>query len=131
MSARKARYRKKENQQVIAVQLNLKTDGFRYRKWGAIQQCKRRDWLVDNGGDIYTIDNDVFKKTYTKVSPGIYKKISDILACEARESGSIQTREGSTSYKKGDYLVYNEDDSMGYAIPGARFHELYVLVKED
>ena len=60
------------DQFVVAVQLDLDTDGFTYFKWGAEQQCKRGDWLVDNEGDIYTVDGEVFSKTYRNAGPGTY-----------------------------------------------------------
>jgi hypothetical protein len=66
------RYRKRADQFVVAVELDLDTDGFSYRKWGAQQRCKRGDWLVDNGGDIYTVDRDVFANTYRNVGEGKY-----------------------------------------------------------
>ena len=37
------RYIKKADQFVIAVQLNLDTDGFTYDKWGSVQKCKKGD----------------------------------------------------------------------------------------
>ena len=40
------KYVKGPDQKVHAVQLDLETDGFTYRKWGAEQRCKRGDWLV-------------------------------------------------------------------------------------
>ena len=68
------RYRKKADQFVVAVQLDLDTDGFSYRKWGAEQRCQQGDWVVDNDGDHYTVDGEVFARTYRKLSPGIYVK---------------------------------------------------------
>jgi len=49
------RYRRKPDQYVVAVQLRLETDGFRYRKWGDEQRCKQNDWLVDNNGSVHTV----------------------------------------------------------------------------
>ncbi|MCP5004175.1 MAG: hypothetical protein GY941_09585, partial [Planctomycetes bacterium] len=40
------RYRKKATANVIAVRLELDTDGFTYRKWGGEQFCKAGDWIV-------------------------------------------------------------------------------------
>lgn len=59
---------------VAAVQLNLHTDGFAYRKWGADQRCKSGDWLVDNDGDVYSVDAEVFARTYRKRGTGVYLK---------------------------------------------------------
>jgi hypothetical protein len=36
---------------VIAVRLDLETDGFSYRKWGDTQRCKAGDFIVSNDGD--------------------------------------------------------------------------------
>ena len=68
--ANRRRYRRKADQYVAAVQLDLDTDGFTYQKWGGEQRRKRGDWLVDNDGDIYTVDGAVFARTYRKVRLG-------------------------------------------------------------
>ena len=57
---------KRPDQKVHAVRLDLETDGFTYRKWGAEQRCKRGDWLVSNpddagNSDTYTVDADTFR----------------------------------------------------------------------
>ena len=54
------RYRKCPDRAVIAVQIDLDTPGFTYRKWGGEQRCKAGDWLVDNDGDVYTVDRESF-----------------------------------------------------------------------
>jgi hypothetical protein len=58
------RYRRRPGQPVVAVQLKLDTEGFKYRKWGEEQRCKANDWIVDNDGDVYTVDADSFARTY-------------------------------------------------------------------
>jgi hypothetical protein len=127
MSDRK-RYRKKPNQFVIAIRLDLETEGFTYQKWGAEQRCKRGDWLVDNEGDIYTIDSEVFARTYRKVDTGKYVKTTPIWAEVASESGSVTTEEGKSHYKAGDYLVSNnEDGTDAYCISAAKFKAMYEL----
>jgi hypothetical protein len=120
------RYRKKADQFVTAVQLNLDTDGFGYRKWGGDQRCKRGDWLVDNKGDTYSVDAVVFDKTYRRLSPGVYLKWTPIWAEVAAEAGSVATKEGRSHYAKGDYLVFNnEDGSDGYCMSAAKFDAMY------
>ena len=66
------RYRKKPDQSVTAVQVNLDVRDFVYHKWGGLQRCKPGDWLVDNGGDVYTIDSKVFAATYRQLGPRVY-----------------------------------------------------------
>jgi len=122
------RYRKRSDQFVVAVQLNLDTDGFTYTKWGAEQRCKPDDWIIDNDGDIYSVDRDVFAKTYRKVNPGIYVKTTPIWAEVATQPGSVVTMEGESYYQSGDYLVYNnEDGTDAYCISAAKFESMYEL----
>jgi hypothetical protein len=127
MGSRK-RYRKRADQFVIAVQLKLDTDGFIYRKWGAEQHCKPGDWLVDNGGDIYTIDKQVFAQTYRHVKPGQYVKKTPVWAEKATVEGKIATKEGFSYYQIGDYLVFNnEDGTDAYCVSKDKFEAMYEL----
>lgn len=120
------RYTKKPDQFVIAVQLKLDTDGFSYRKWGADQRCKQGDWLVDNNGDVYSVDQAVFAKTYRQLRPGAYVKTTPIWAEKAATRGSVKTKEGESFYQAGDYLVYNnEDGTDAYCIGADKFESMY------
>lgn len=122
------RYRRKPDQAVAAVQINLDTPGFEYRKWGDDQRCKRGDWLVDNDGEVYTVEEAVFARTYRKVGTGAYVKSTPIWAEAAAEAGSIGTKEGRTHYERGDYVVSNDEDgSDAYAIAAAKFESMYEL----
>ena len=105
---RRLKYVKRPSQTVAAVQLDLDTKGFTYRKWGSLQRCKARDWIVDNEGDVYTVDRLSFGRTYRQVRPGAYVKITPVWAEKADEAGRVKTKEGSTGYRRGDYLVFNE-----------------------
>ena len=119
-------YRRKKRTSVIAVRLDLDTEGFTYQKWGGTQRCKRGDWLLSNQGDVYTVDGETFARTYRQVSAGVYEKDAPVWAEQASESGTIQTKEGSTAYKAGDYLVFNDPDGHdGYAMSRETFHSLY------
>lgn len=125
------KYRRREQTQVIAVRLDLETDGFTYRKWGALQTCKAGDWLAFNGEDTYTIDSAAFARTYAPLRPGVYEKVATIYAEEASEAGALSTYEGTTHYEAGDFLVFeNADREGGYAISRDRFAELYTLDDE-
>ena len=120
------RYRKRKDQFVVAVQLDLDTDGFTYQKWGAEQRCKQGDWIVNNDGDIYSVDREVFKNTYRKISPGTYVKTTPIWAEKATEAGKVKTKEGESHYKKGDYIVSNnEDGTDAYRISAEKFESMY------
>jgi hypothetical protein len=120
------RFRRRSDHPVAAVRLLLDTDGFTYRKWGGEQRCKPGDWLVDNAGDIYTVDADVFARTYRASGPGQYVKVVPVLARIAEAPGAIATREGLSHYQRGDYIVSNhEDGTDAYCMTAAKFDSLY------
>ncbi|MET0028106.1 MAG: hypothetical protein ABW101_10755 [Candidatus Thiodiazotropha sp.] len=122
----KSRYKKRADATVIAVRVNLETEGFTYRKWGSLQTCKPGDWLVDNQGDTYTVDAQTFTTTYREVTPGVYRKHAEIWAEVADRDGVIRTKEGETHYKSGDYIVFNTDDPDDqYAVEKKVFEEQY------
>jgi hypothetical protein len=126
--AQRRRYRKRSDQFVVAIRLDLETAGFSYRKWGAEQRCKPGDWLVDNGGDIYSVDSEVFARTYRQVQIGHYVKTTPVWAEVASTAGAVKTKEGESHYQAGDYLVYNnEDGTDGYCISAAKFEAMYQL----
>jgi hypothetical protein len=120
------RFKRRADRIVTAVQLRLETDGFRYHKWGGEQRCKPGDWLVDNDGEVYTVDRDTFARTYRLIGPGQFFKFGLVWAERASCDGRIPTKEGHTSYEAGDYLVYNDPRREdGYAIKAATFERLY------
>jgi len=120
------KYVKRANQSVVAVQLALDTAGFKYQKWGGVQQCKAGDWIVNNLGDVYTVDRDTFERTYRQVGPGTYVKITPVWAEVAREAGCVRTKEGVTHYRRGDYLVFNEEQGGdAYAVKAENFEAMY------
>ena len=119
-------YRRREKTTVTAVQVDLDTEGFTYQKWGGTQRCKHGDWLLNNQGDIYTVDGETFAATYRNVSPGVYEKDTPVWARRAETAGVIRTKEGTTDYKAGDYLVFNNPEGRdGYAMAAETFHSLY------
>lgn len=63
-------YKRKPERPVIAVQLNLETNGFSYTKWGGVQNCKQGDWLVFNqpDSDGYAMSDTKFQSLYELAS---------------------------------------------------------------
>lgn len=50
----------------------------------------------------------------------------------AKQAGHVLTKEGSTEYSKGDYLVSNDPSGRdAYAVSQKRFHEMYEAVGCD
>lgn len=120
------KYLKKATSLVVAVRLDLDTRGFTYEKWGGTQTCKPGDWLVDNNGDVYTIDAEVFARTYRAESPGLYGKVTPVWAEKATRDGYVETLEGVTHYAAGDYIVYNDPDGRdAYAMTAQSFEAMY------
>lgn len=125
------KYLRRSDRPVIAVQLALDMDDLVYRKWGGEQRARANDWLVNNGGDVYTVAAASFAETYRAVDPaaqpGTYVKVAAVWASEATAAGSVQTREGITHYEAGDFIVSNRaDGSDSYAVARDRFQQLYV-----
>lgn len=115
----------------MAVQLNLETRGFTYEKWGGTQVCKPGDWLVDNNGEIYTIDRQSFADTYESVGAGRYVKTATVWAETAQADGAVETKEGATSYRAGDYLVSNDEAGEDpYAVSREKFEAMYEPVAD-
>lgn len=117
---------KRAGHEVVAIQLTVDTDGFSYRKWGGVQQCKPGDWVVQNNGEVYSVDRETFAHTYQEQSLGVYRKVSPVWAERTEQSGSIATKEGVTHYPAGAYLVSN--DAAGtdsYAVAAAVFEAMY------
>lgn len=112
----------------VVVRLDLDTEGFSYRKWGGIQGCKRGDWLVNNQGDVYTVEAETFARTYRMVRSGVYEKDAPVWAERAERPGTIRTKVSATDYDAGDYLVFNDPaGNDGYAVKADTFHVLYEL----
>jgi len=124
--ASRRRYVRRADRPVAAVRLALDTDGLVYRKWGGEQRAKPGDWIVDNNGDVYSVDAEVFARTYRQTATGAYIKTTPVWAERATRAGSVNTKEGSTQYEPGDYIVSNDrDGSDGYAMKAQKFEELY------
>ena len=120
------RFRRRADQAVTAVRLALDTEGLRYRKWGHEQYAKPGDWLVDNDGDVYTVDAASFSRTYRQVGEGRYVKSAPVWAERATAAGAVETLEGRTAYVAGDWLVSNQEDGGdAYAMSDDKFRSLY------
>jgi hypothetical protein len=124
-------YRRKAGNEVVAVRLDLETGGFTYEKWGGTQTCKQGDWIVNSGGDVYTVDREVFERTYRPMGPGLWAKQAGVWATRAESPGTILTKEGTTDYGTGDWLVFNDPEGRdGWAMSPEKFARLYEPVEE-
>ncbi|HEY5957868.1 MAG TPA: hypothetical protein VIV60_15000, partial [Polyangiaceae bacterium] len=100
-------YKRRPDTTVYAVRLALETEGFDYQKWGTRQHCKAGDYIVQNGDDTYTVDAEVFARTYALIRGAEYYKSGTVWAEQKTQPGQIQTKEGTTHFAAGDYLVFN------------------------
>ena len=122
------KYKKRPYLAVTAVQLPAPLE---YEKWGGVQQGKKGDWLVDNDGDVYTIDQESFSLTYQAVSPGRYAKTAPVWASQVHQAGAVATKEGLTEHKEGDYVVSNNEDGTDlYTMSAVKFEHMYELAEE-
>lgn len=122
------RYRRRAGQPVTAIQLTLDFQFLEYEKWGGVQRAKPGDWLVENDGEVYTVDGETFTRTYQEVSAGRYQKSGVVFAAVVDRAGTIRTKEGWTAYEAGDFVVFNESGRRdGYAMPAGKFESLYDL----
>ncbi len=120
------KYTKRSGTDVVAIRLDLDTDGLQYRKWGDLQTCKKGDWLVDNAGEVYSVDAESFTRTYVPTGKGTYRKNAPVWAEQMTTAGSIRTKEGITHYEAGDFLVSNEESGDdAYAIKASDFEAMY------
>lgn len=87
---------------MVAVQLQLETAGFSDRKCGDDQHRTAGDRLLDNDGEVYTVDADSFARTCRQLHRGAYVKTTPVCA------------EASAA-----------DGSDGYAIGAEKFHVMY------
>lgn len=84
--------------------------------------------MVENADDVYTVDAKSFARTYTAEGPGTYVKTGKVWAEQACLAGRVATKEGSTGYEAGDWLVSNEEDgSDAYAVSAKKFEQSYEL----
>lgn len=124
------RYRK--SVAIIAIQLNLETDGLDYKKWGGPQHAKAQDWIVSSNGEVYTIDAESFANTYEPVGQGQYKKTAPTWARPTSADGEIATKEGISKYKAGDWLASNDVDGNDmYTISSETFKKTMEAYAED
>lgn len=113
---------------VVAVPLKFDAmEPLRYTKWGGAQVAEHGDWLIAeaDGQSAYTCKGDVFAATYQPTgAPGQYQKFGHVDAEVATEDGAVETLEGSTAYKAGDFIVTNATGER-YAMSAAKFHSRY------
>ena len=98
--AQRLKYIKRGGLSDVAVQLDLDMESFTYRKWGGVQTCKPGDWIVNNSGDVYTVDRTTFERTYAPDGLGIFRKVMPVWAELAEREGTIRTKEGVTKSKR-------------------------------
>lgn len=120
------KYYKKKSLIVNAMQIALPDCEVNYKKWGGDQTAKSGDWIVENNGESYTVEEESFKNTYQHIKADQYKKTAPVWAEVTEQAGKISTKEGESEYSAGDYLVYNNADRTdGYATKKQDFESNY------
>lgn len=125
-------YIKKNNKPIRAVQISLPDCTLHYEKWGGTQRAKSGDWLVTNDNNHYTVERESFRETYRHLYGDWYRKTASVWAEIAESAGVIATREGTSQYLAGDYLVYNlPDRNDAYTVAKKEFEENYSPLGEQ
>lgn len=97
-----------------------------YEKWGGLQHADIGDWLLSKEGEVYTCAAAVFADTYQPLPerPGWFVKVAYVEAEEATEGGAVETLEGLSTYRAGDFLVVNPGGDR-YCVEREKFLRLY------
>ena len=108
---------------VQAIQINMP---MQYIKWGGYQDANVGDWLLSKGGDTYTCDKQVFAETYRPLPgrEGWFFKVAEVDAVRVEADGAVETIEGASEYKAGDYIVTNPGGDQ-YPVSADKFDALY------
>lgn len=91
---------------------------------GDTLEGKTGDWKLTSPTRVWTVKPEIFKQTYTEVSPGIFEKTLPARAAQISGPMTVQTREGVSSGVAGDYLVIGPDNDP-YIVPKAEFEGMY------
>ncbi|MBX9948942.1 MAG: PGDYG domain-containing protein [Candidatus Obscuribacterales bacterium] len=90
------------------------------------------DWkLTGPDGSTWTVKPDIFAKTYGEVTPGsgIYEKTALARAMKLKVDYSVQSLEGASSGKAGDYLIMGPNNEF-YIVNAAKFEGMYTQVQQ-
>lgn len=125
------RYKRKGNEVVIAIQLDLDTEGFSYQKQGAERRCNAQDWLLSDRSGTYAVDDSTFARAFEEIGVGQYTMVGIVRAKVSDSAGHIRVGQRKVPHEPGDYLVWDEStQSIGYAVPKDWFEASYVLAPE-
>ena len=110
------------------VQAERLTADMEWTTNGAKMEGKAGDWKVTGpDGGIWTIKPDIFAKTYTEVSPGVYAKSALATAQLIPHDMIVHTLEGDVPASAGDFLVTGPAGEQ-YPVPAAKFRGMYKQV---
>ena len=123
--------RRKQRPTVVAVCLDLETEGFLYHKWGSPRRCRAGDWLVNDAGTTYTVDARAFAASYLPLGPGLFENQLFAWVERAKSDGVLPTARGGVGYRSGDVLVFRDEDRIdGEVLAAAEFERLYEPVPD-
>lgn len=82
------------------------------------------DWLVETDGERWTVDGEVFQRTYEHLEADVYRKVTPVLAAKLAHPDSVESREGVVNAERGDLLVCNITGEC-WSVPACRFFQRY------
>ncbi|MGQ7787939.1 PGDYG domain-containing protein [Nesterenkonia sp. K-15-9-6] len=96
---------------------------------GAVMEAKPGDWIVDDDGQQWSVDAEVFAETYEAVSEGRYRKTGEVRARQIAQPTSLETLEGSDQLDAGDWVVQNASGEC-WGVSDARFRRRYQVLHD-
>lgn len=90
------------------------------------------DWKVTGpDGSTWTVKPDIFAKTYGEVTPGsgVFEKTALARAMKLKVDYSVQSLEGTSSGRAGDYLIMGPNNEF-YIVNAAKFEGMYSQVQQ-
>ena len=87
-------------------------------------RARAGDWWVCDGADRWSVDGEIFARTYVRIGGDRYRKVAAVTAAVISEPLTVPTLEGVVSGSPGDYLVGNPGGDV-WVIPAAVFTARY------
>jgi len=86
------------------------------------------DWAVQGDGKIWSVRDDIFRKTYEPADDGRWRRKGRVQARPAYPGETINTLEGPTTAADGDWVVRGSDGEQ-WPVPGDEFARRYTEIQ--
>ena len=87
---------------------------------------EKGDYLIESDGNRWTVQPEIFEKTYSENSDGTFTKTAQVIAVKVNAALTINTLEGESVVHEGDYLLCGESADV-WSIDSTNFVKKYFL----